>query len=324
MAGGGLPAVWKTELLVAAGAQVHVFASDPVAEMIALAATLPEGSVAVVNRPWQPSDLVGTALAIGALALDKEAEAFRVAAKAAGVPVNVIDKPAFCDFQFGTVVARSPLVIGISTDGASPVFGQALRARIEAILPPNVGRWAQAAKDWRPSLMGRDLTFRQRRQFWEMFAARALSGAGDPTPADRAACSAAVQLEDSGSAGRVTLVGCDTLSRGSLTLDGVAALQSADLVGYDSDVGEAIIGFARREAARRELASDIHLASETLAALWISGKNAVWLGAGDPRGDVRWLQRRDALRLHGIDAVILPGVTTCEAWADRTPGKDIT
>ena len=40
----------------------------------------------------------------------------------AGVPVNVIDKPAFCDFAFGAIVNRSPLVIGISTDGAAPVF----------------------------------------------------------------------------------------------------------------------------------------------------------------------------------------------------------
>ena len=38
------------------------------------------------------------------------------------MPVNVIDRPAFCDFAFGSIVNRSPLVIGISTDGAAPVF----------------------------------------------------------------------------------------------------------------------------------------------------------------------------------------------------------
>ena len=65
----------------------------------------------------------------------REAAAFAALARRAGVPVNVIDKPAFCDFSFGSIVNRSPLVIGISTDGAAPVFGQAIRAKLEALDP---------------------------------------------------------------------------------------------------------------------------------------------------------------------------------------------
>ena len=65
------------------------------------------------------------------------------------MPVNVIDKPAFCTFQFGAIVNRSPLVVGISTDGAAPIFGQAMRSRIEALLPAGFARWAAAAKRWR-------------------------------------------------------------------------------------------------------------------------------------------------------------------------------
>ncbi len=59
------------------------------------------------------------------------ASAFASAAHDASVPVNVVDKPAFCDFQFGSVVNRSPVVIGISTDGAAPILGQAIRRKIE-------------------------------------------------------------------------------------------------------------------------------------------------------------------------------------------------
>ena len=55
-------------------------------------------------------------------------------------PVNVIDKPEFCDFAFGAIVNRSPLVIGISTDGAAPVFGQAIRAKLEAMIPRGFAR----------------------------------------------------------------------------------------------------------------------------------------------------------------------------------------
>ena len=57
----------------------------------------------------------------------------------------MIDRPEFCDFSFGAIVNRSPLIIGISTDGAAPVFGQALRARIEALIPLNFAAWALAS-----------------------------------------------------------------------------------------------------------------------------------------------------------------------------------
>ena len=86
---------------------------------------------------WSPStaaagrrgDFAGAAIAVGAFADDSNAAAFAAAARIAGVPVNVIDKPEFCDFAFGAIVNRSPLVIGISTAGAAPVFGMAVRAR---------------------------------------------------------------------------------------------------------------------------------------------------------------------------------------------------
>ena len=84
---------------------------------------------------FEPDDLKGAALAIADAESAAEAEAFRAAAQAFGAPVNIIDKPAFSDFQFGAIVDRSPLVIAISTDGASPVLAQALRGRIEAVLP---------------------------------------------------------------------------------------------------------------------------------------------------------------------------------------------
>ena len=92
-----------------------------------------------------------------------------------GVPVNVIDKPAFCDFSFGAIVNRSPLVIGISTDGAAPVFGQAIRAKLEALIPRGFARWAEAARQWRPRVQALALSFRERRRFWERFTERAVA-----------------------------------------------------------------------------------------------------------------------------------------------------
>ena len=132
VAGGSPAATWKAELLSAAGARVEVFATAPGEDMLALAATPPRGVVVLHERNWTPEDFADAAIAVADCANDEEAARFAAAARAKGVPVNVIDRPAFCDFSFGAIVNRSPLVIGISTDGASPVFGQAIRAKIEA------------------------------------------------------------------------------------------------------------------------------------------------------------------------------------------------
>ena len=99
-----------------------------------------------MSDPGRTSDFAGAAIAVADCADDDEAAQFAAAARAAGVPVNVIDRPAFCDFSFGAIVNRSPLVIGISTDGAAPVFGQAIRAKIEALIPKGFARWAEAAR----------------------------------------------------------------------------------------------------------------------------------------------------------------------------------
>ena len=91
------------------------------------------------------------------------------------MPVNVIDRPAYCDFAFGAIVNRSPLVIGISTDGAAPVFAQAIRAKIETLIPKGFARWADAARAWRPRVPALALSFRRRRSLWEKFTDRAIA-----------------------------------------------------------------------------------------------------------------------------------------------------
>ena len=97
----------------------------------------------------------GAAIAVGACENEAQAQRFSDAARAAGVPVNVIDKPKFCDFAFGAIVNRSPMVIGISTDGAAPVFGQAIRGKLEAMIPRGFAQWAEAARRWRADVRRR-------------------------------------------------------------------------------------------------------------------------------------------------------------------------
>ena len=171
LAGDGPPVAWKAELLSAAGADVIVFAECPCEQLHAVAAQPPRGAIVLRQRPWQAEDLHGAAVAIAGFDDDLDARRFADAARAAHVPVNVIDKPAYCDFSFGAIVNRSPLVIGISTDGAAPVFGQAIRGKLEAMIPQGFAGWADAARRWRKAVQSSGLSFAARRRFWQAFAA---------------------------------------------------------------------------------------------------------------------------------------------------------
>ncbi len=190
IAGGSEAAAWKAELIAAAGAAVTVLAADPSEKMIDLAAR--EGRVLIERRGWRPDDFAEAAIAVGDFSDPGESAAFQAAGRAAGAPVNVVDQPEFCDFSFGAIVNRSPLVIGVSTDGASPVFGQALRGRLEALIPQGFAAWATAAAKWRGHIQGLEASFRGRRAFWERFAALALAKADRaPSEEDRVALVAA-------------------------------------------------------------------------------------------------------------------------------------
>src|SRR5262249_54016984 len=173
IAGNGAPLAWKAELLSAAGADVAVFAERPCEELRAVAAQAPHAAIVLQQRPWRIDDFAGATVAVGGFDDEAEAARFAGAARAAGVPVNVIDRPACCDFAFGAIVNRSPLVIRISTDGAAPVFGQAIRARLEAMIPRGFARWAEAARTWRPRVRALAMPAHGRRRFWELFAAQA-------------------------------------------------------------------------------------------------------------------------------------------------------
>src|SRR6266568_8245209 len=230
IAGNGAPVAWKAELLSAAGAHVAVFAELPCEELRAVAAQAARATIVLQQRPWRIEDFADAAVAVGGFDDEAEAERFAGAARAAGVPVNVIDRPAYCDFSFGAIVNRSPLVIGVSTDGAAPVFAQAVRAKIEALIPQGFARWAAAALAWRPRLRTLALPFRGRRTFWERFAARALAA---PNRAPDEAELDALLASNPRQAGSVTLVGAGPGDPELLTLRAVRALQSADVILFD-------------------------------------------------------------------------------------------
>ena len=321
VAGGSAAAAWKAELLAASGASVDIYAVDPGEELVECAAP---ASITIHHRAIEAADLDGAAMAIGAFEDDGQAAAFATMARRAGVPVNVIDKPAFCDFSFGSIVNRSPLVIGISTDGAAPVFGQAVRARLEALIPRGFARWAQAARQWRPRVQALALSFRERRRFWEKFTERAVA---EPERTPDQGDIDALMADTRGAAsdaGSVVLVGAGPGDPELLTLRAVRALQSADVILIDDLVAREVLDFARREAKKMMVGKTGHgpackqsEINELMIKLAKSGKRVVRLKGGDPMIFGRAGEEIAACRAANIPVEVVPGISAAQGAASR-------
>ncbi|MET1047966.1 MAG: siroheme synthase [Hyphomicrobium sp.] len=302
LVGGGEPALWKAELLAATGARVDVFAETFADGFRELASAPPNGAINLVSRRWTLADLENAALAVGSFTDETEAATFASAARAAGVPVNVIDRPAFCDFQFGAIVNRSPLVVGISTDGGAPVFGQAIRSLIEGLLPDSFGQWAAAALNLRRDVDKIGDTPEEKRAFWRRFADLAIRrSARGPTETELAQLRAGEV--DAGQSEPVAIIevndDADALSLGAIRL-----LRAADVIFIDDTAPTSVTDFARREARRyRVVGGEVDRLSvtEALARAAASEGRIVWIRhAPRPQSS----DDAQALRASGVSVVV--------------------
>jgi uroporphyrin-III C-methyltransferase / precorrin-2 dehydrogenase / sirohydrochlorin ferrochelatase len=331
VAGGSGGTAWKAELLAAAGAHIRLVWSEPDAETIKLAAEWAD-RVTLITRTLEDADFDGIAIAIGALEDDAEGAHFAATARAKGIPVNVVDKPAFCDFQFGAIVNRSPLVIGISTDGGAPPLGQAVRSLIETMLPAGFAGWAAAAKNWRGRVMGAGLDPSDRKTFWRRFAGLAMARPNEaPCPIEREVMIADLEHRTSTTGkGHLALVGAGPGDPELLTLKAVRYLREADVILHDDLVSDGVLAFARREARKIHVGKRGGKASCTqqdISALAVllaqEGNRVVRLKGGDPLIFGRANEEIDAAQEAGISFDIVNGITAA-AGAAAALGVSLT
>jgi uroporphyrin-III C-methyltransferase/precorrin-2 dehydrogenase/sirohydrochlorin ferrochelatase len=328
VAGGSDAAAWKAELLATCGADVHVYAKELSATFEGLMdrdAECGESRFFHHAEEWSPQAFQSAVIAIGDCADDDEAGLFFDAARAAGVPVNVIDKPKYCQFQFGSIVNRSPVVVAISTDGAAPILAQAIRRRIETLLPPSLKSWASLAQTVREKVNACLAAGAPRRAFWESFVDRAFgaepeAGVEEGLLADVRRFDATVKA----CAGRVTLVGAGPGDAELLTLKAVRALQAADVILFDDLVSDEVLELARREARRMlvgKRGGRTSCKQEDINAMMMSlakaGKRVVRLKSGDPMIFGRAGEEIACLEKAGIPVDVVPGITSASAMAAR-------
>ena len=322
--GGGEVAARKCAMLLRAGARVTVLAPSLNA---AFSADLAAARIVHRATEFRDEDLAGVALAIAATDDDAVNRAVAAGARARHIPVNVVDQPALCSFILPSIIERAPLIVAVSSGGASPVLARLLRARLETLIPAGYGRLAALVAVFRDQVKAR-FEPAQRRRFWE----RVLQGpiaelvyGGREGEARKALQETLHDPRLVISGGEVSLVGAGPGDPDLLTFRALRLMQRADVVVYDRLVSQPVLDLVRRDAERiyagKERAKHA-LPQEDINHLLIrlakEGKRVVRLKGGDPFIFGRGGEELDTLAAEGIPFQVVPGITAasgCAAYA---------
>ena len=205
--------------------------------------------------PCDETEAHHASLAFVASEDEREAEAVATRLKRRGLLVNVADRPELCDFTTPSILDREPVLIAVSTSGASAGLAKQLRLRLEKLLPQSLGALASGLRDARDALRGRWPDGGDRRRALD--AALTEGGSLDPLR-DGAAEALAGWLEGDTAAAanetvEITLASDDP---DDLTLRQARLLGEADTVLHDPATPAAILDRARADAARHALPCD--------------------------------------------------------------------
>ena len=213
------------------------------------------------------------------------------AARQAGVPVNVVDRPTQCDFTTPALIDRGEVVAAIGTGGSAPLLASLLRADIEARIPPGVGQVAGLLRQMQGEIRAALPDLIKRRAFMRRVVngpVADLAMAGDDAQAEAALLAELAQgAALSGRLYAIVVEGPADL----LSLRAARVLSEADVLveGQGSDPSIAIL--ARRDSLRL-MASDMD--AQALTDLLAQGLQVVLIG-------------NEALsRAQGLDVETLP------------------
>jgi siroheme synthase-like protein len=155
LVGGGPVAAGKLRGLLDAGADVTVVAPAVLVEIAA-------APVTTALRPFHPSDLDGVSFVVAAAPSEVNREV-AAAAHVRGIFVNAVDDVESASAYAGAVLRRAGVTIAISTDGEAPALAGLVREALEALLPEDLDRWMDCAREARRDWLERKVPMAERR-----------------------------------------------------------------------------------------------------------------------------------------------------------------
>ncbi len=318
--GEGDEAFAKARLLFNTDARIVVLAESPEA---GFARFIADKGLTLVRAPFSTEAIAEATLVFAATGDAAADRAISRAARDLRIPVNAVDQPEYCDFFTPALVNRAPVAVAIGTEGAGPVLAQMIRAQVDQILSPSLGRLASLASGYREAvdrILPRGVT---RRVFWRRFFQGAVADAVNNGDIALARHTADTLLNAQGrAAGHVWLVGAGPGAEDLLTLRAQRVMMEADVIVFDALVPQAIVDMGRRDAERLSVGKrkGCHSKSQEeindlLVELGKAGKRVVRLKSGDPLVYGRAGEEMAALRQAGVTYEVVPGITSAFAAA---------
>lgn len=325
--GGGEVAARKVGLLLEANAQVTVVSPKLESGLEQLKLS---DKITHIETHYQDDMVSRFRLVIAATNNSQVNQKISAQAKALNIPVNVVDQPDLCSFIMPSIVDRSPVVVAVSTGGASPVLARMIRSRLEALVPASYGRLAKLVRKYRADVQDRLVDIDHKRKFWE----RTLEGkipelvfSGRDKEAENLLKTAIKNANpaDLDEKGEVYLVGAGPGDPDLLTFRALRLMQRADVVLYDRLVSAEIVAMVRRDAEKIYVGkkkADHAVPQEDINKLLVTlakqGKRVLRLKGGDPFIFGRGGEEIKDLFHEGISFQVVPGVTAaagCAAYA---------
>ncbi|PWQ98153.1 siroheme synthase CysG [Leucothrix pacifica] len=323
--GGGPVASRKIGNLLEAGAQITVVSPQITEE---IKQYLAAESITYLPREYTESDLEGAFLVFAATDNREVNSAVAALATSRDQLVNVADEPDECTFVLPSVLDRSPVLVAVSTGGASPVLARQLRIQLETLIPSACGRLAGITEEYREKVKRFFPKQVQRKKFWE----NALHGpvselvyAGQEGSARTRLDEMLEQGLDKDPMGEVYLVGAGPGDPDLLTFKAVRLMQRADVMVYDRLVSQPILDMANPDAERLYVgkqkddhAVPQHKINDLLVDLAKQGKRVLRLKGGDPFIFGRGGEEIETLTDNGVPFQVVPAVTAasgCSSYA---------
>ena len=320
MVGGGPVALRKIRLMLSAGANITVIAPILCDDLLQEFGEY----ITHIKRAFEDGDIQGFRLITAATNSPSVNARVSKLAQQANIPVNVVDEPALCSFITPSIIDRSPVLIAISTGGGAPVLARSLRAKIEALIPANYGKLADAMKRYRGALKAAMPDERDRRLFWDKVVQGPIAElflSGNSQQGEEQLANSINDGVDN-RLGEVWLIGAGPGDPDLLTFRALRLMQQADVVLYDRLVSPAILELTRRDAdriyvgkRRAEHALPQGDINQRLVDLANEGKNVVRLKGGDPFIFGRGGEEIELLAESGVPFQIVPGITAASGCA---------
>lgn len=322
--GGGRIAYRKAVLLHKAGAIIDVVAPEIDANLLEI---VEQSSGQFLQHPFTENDLLHPyRLVIAATNVPEVNHRVFILGEQHNLLVNSVDDIPHCRFMMPAIIDRSPLVVSVASNGASPVLSRQLRTQIEALLPHALGKLAQFSGHWRKQVKEKIPNPDQRRVFWEDLYASPLKEQVFNDNLDVADQMLQQALAEwTAPKGEVYLVGAGPGDPELLTLKALRLMQQADVVIYDRLVSKPILELCRRDAEKvyvGKARSNHSVPQDGINALLVQyaqqGKRVCRLKGGDPFIFGRGGEEIQELFAAGVPFQVVPGITAasgCSAYA---------